>query len=74
MGRSKLNRVPFPSYRVKPETLNSLKETAIEFGYTYGDGAAMGEFLDEIAALDRDLLKLIFKKHSAICQISASKL
>jgi hypothetical protein len=64
MGRSKLNRVPFPSYRVKPETLDSLKETAIKFGYTYGEGAAMGEFLDAISSLDRDLLKLIFKKSS----------
>jgi hypothetical protein len=72
MGRRKLDRVPFPSYKVKPETLVSLKETAIAFGYTYGDGAAMGEFLDKIAALvhevwalpNRDLLKLIFNKSS----------
>lgn len=64
MGRKQLNRVPFPSYRVKPETLELLKESAIELGYTYGDGAAMGEFLDRIAALDRDLLKLVFKKSS----------
>jgi hypothetical protein len=64
MGRHKLNRVPVPNYRVKPETLESLKNTAIELGYTYGDGAAMGEFLDAIATLDRDLLKLVFKKSS----------
>jgi hypothetical protein len=65
MGRRKLNRIPFPAYKVKPETLDSLKKTAIDFGYTYGDGAAMGEFLDGIASLDRDLLKLIFKKSSS---------
>jgi hypothetical protein len=64
MGRRKLNRIPFPAYKVKAETLDSLKQTAIEFGYTYGEGAAMGEFLDGIAALDRDLLKLIFQKSS----------
>jgi hypothetical protein len=64
MGRKKLNRVHFPTYKVKPETIESLKETAIELGYTHGDGAAMGEFLDRIAALDRDLLKLVFKKSS----------
>ena len=64
MGRKQLNRVPFPSYRVKPETLELLKTSAIELGYKYGDGAAMGEFLDQIAALDLDLLKLVFKKSS----------
>jgi hypothetical protein len=64
MGRTKLDKIQFPSYKVKPETLASLKETAIQLGYTYGDGAAMGEFLDEIAALDRDLLRLVFKKSS----------
>jgi hypothetical protein len=62
MGRHKLNRVPFPGCKVKPETLDSLRETAIELGYVYGDGAAMGEFLDRIATLDRDLLKLVFNK------------
>ena len=62
MGRKQLNRVPVPNYRVKPETLESLKETAIELGYIYGKGAAMGEFFDAIAELDRDLLKLVFKK------------
>lgn len=62
MGRQKLNRISFPAYKIKPETLDSLKKTAIEFGYIYGEGAAMGEFLDGIASLDRDLLKLVFKK------------
>jgi hypothetical protein len=62
MGRHKLDKVQFPSYKVKPETLTSLRETAIQLGYTYGGSAAMGEFLDEVAALDPDLLKLVFKK------------
>jgi hypothetical protein len=62
MGRIKKNQVCFPSYKVKPETIESLKQTAIESGYKYGDGAAMGEFLDKLAALDRDLLKILVKK------------
>jgi hypothetical protein len=62
MGRTKKNQVCFPSYKVKPETIKSLKQTALESGYIYGDSAAMGEFLDRLAALDRDLLKAIIKK------------
>ena len=59
MGRAKKNQVCFPSYKVKPETIESLKQTAIESGYKYGDGAAMGEFLDKLAALDREIQDLI---------------
>jgi hypothetical protein len=62
MGRTKKNQVCFPSYKVKPETIESLRQTAIESGYKYGDGAAMGEFLDRLATLDRDLLKILIKK------------
>jgi hypothetical protein len=62
MGRTKKNQVCFPSYKVKPETIESLKQTALESGYKYGDTAAMGEFLDKLAALDRDLLKILIKK------------
>lgn len=62
MGRTKKNQVCFPSYKVKPETIESLKQTAMESGYTYGNSAAMGEFLDKLAALDRDLLKAIIRK------------
>jgi CRISPR-associated endonuclease Cas2 len=29
----------------------------------YGDGAAMGEFLDRLAEVDRHLLKLIIKRY-----------
>ena len=74
MGRKQLNRVPVPNYRVKPETLESLKETAIDLGYIYGNGAAMGEFLDAIAELDRDLLKLVFKKSSKCWQLTRLQL
>jgi hypothetical protein len=62
MGRAKKNQVCFPSYKVKPETIDSLKQTALESGYIYGNGAAMGEFLDKLATLDRDLLKILIKK------------
>ena len=62
MGRIKKNRVCFPSFKVKPETIASLKEAAIYSGFTYADGAAMGEFLDRLAEIDRELLKAIVKK------------
>jgi hypothetical protein len=62
MGRIRKNQISFPTYKVAPETVESLKQTAIQCGYTYGDSAAMGEFLDRLAALDRDLLKAIIKK------------
>ena len=62
MGRIKKNQISFPTYKVAPETVESLKQTAIQCGYIYGDSAAMGEFLDRIATIDRDLLKAIIKK------------
>lgn len=65
MGRAKKNQVCFPSYKVKPETIESLKQTAIESGFRYGDGAAMGEFLDRLATVDPDLLKAIVKRRTS---------
>jgi hypothetical protein len=62
MGRVKKGQIGFPTYKVKPETVESLKQTAIECGYTYGGGAAMGELLDRLAEIDRELLKVIIKK------------
>jgi hypothetical protein len=62
MGRPKKNHINFPTYKVKPETVESLKQMAIECGYTYGDGAAMGELLDRLAEIDRELLKIIITK------------
>ena len=62
MTQIKKNRVAFPTYRVKPETIESLKQTAIDAGFKYGDGAAMGELLDRLAEIDRDLLKAILKR------------
>jgi hypothetical protein len=61
MGRIRKNQVSFPTYKVAPETVESLKQTAIQCGYIYGDSAAMGEFLDRLAKIDRDLLKAIIK-------------
>ncbi len=49
-------------YKVKPETIESLKKIAIESGFTYGDGAAMGELLDRLAEVDHELLKVILKR------------
>jgi hypothetical protein len=62
MGRIKKNQISFPTYKVAPETVESLKQTAIQCGYIYGDSAAMGEFLDRIAAIDRELLKAMITK------------
>ena len=62
MGRVKLERVSFPSYKVDRQTLESLKQTALELGFRYGDGAAMGKLLDRIALVDRELLKVIINQ------------
>ena len=62
MGRPKKSQINFPGYKVDPQTVESLKQTAIECGYTYGDGAAMGELLDRLAKIDRELLKIIIQK------------
>jgi hypothetical protein len=62
MGRTAKNRVSMPGFKVKPETIEALREIAIETGFTYGEGAAMGELLDRLAEIDRELLRLIIKK------------
>jgi hypothetical protein len=62
MGRPKKDPTIAHNFRIKPQTADSLKEIAIECGFQYGDGAAMGEFLDRLAEVDRHLLKLIIKK------------
>jgi tRNA(Phe) wybutosine-synthesizing methylase Tyw3 len=62
MGRPKKDPTVMHSFRIKPETAESLKQVAIECGFQYGDTAAMGEFLDRLAEIDRQLLKLIIKK------------
>ena len=63
MGRTVKNRVAFPGFKVKPETIDALREIALESGFTYGEGAAMGELLDRLAEVDRELLKVILKKN-----------
>jgi hypothetical protein len=62
MGRHKKDPTITQTYRVKPETAEKLRETAKELGFEYGETAAMGAFLDRLAEVDRELLKLVFKK------------
>ena len=62
MGILKKDNIVMPTYKIKPQTLESLKQTAIESGFVYGNGAAMGEFLDRLAEVDRELLKVIINK------------
>jgi hypothetical protein len=66
MGRRKRNNIDFPRYQVKPETVAKLQSLALEMGYKHGDTAAMGAFLDMLADLDRDLLKIIAEKSRKI--------
>jgi hypothetical protein len=61
MGRPKKNQIEFPNYKVKPETVESLKKTALECGFKYGDTAAMGAFLDRLAEVEPLLVKTILK-------------
>jgi predicted transcriptional regulator len=63
MGRHKKNRVAFPTVKVDPETVDKLREIAMETGYTYADGASLGALLDRLAEIDRELLKVIIKKN-----------
>jgi hypothetical protein len=62
MGRHKKNRVAFPTVKVNPQTVDILREVATESGYIYADGASLGAFLDRLAEIDRELLKVIIKK------------
>lgn len=48
-GRKALDRTDLHA-RVAPETLPAIREIARNLGYTYGDGAATGELLDDIAS------------------------
>ena len=62
MGRPKKDKTTLINFRIDTEAAESLKEAAIECGFKYGDGAAMGAFLERLAEIDRELLKLVFKK------------
>jgi hypothetical protein len=62
MGRHKKEPTITQTYRLKPETAEKLRETARELGFEYGETAAMGAFLDRLAEVDRELLKLVFKR------------
>jgi predicted DNA-binding protein len=64
MGRPALNKTKISGYRVKPETLERLRELATKTGYTYGDGAALGELLDAIAEINPIILAELIKLKS----------
>jgi hypothetical protein len=61
MGRPRKNQIEFPNYKVKPETVETLKKTALHCGFKYGDTAAMGAFLDRLAEVDPLLIQAILK-------------
>ncbi|WP_295621492.1 hypothetical protein [Chamaesiphon sp. GL140_3_metabinner_50] len=62
MSRPTLNKVILGGYKVKPETIDKLRKSAIEAGYTHGKGAAIGEFLDAIAQINPLLLVELTKQ------------
>jgi hypothetical protein len=64
MSRPALNKTKISGYRVKPATLERLRELAIKTGYTYGDGAALGELLDAIAEINPIILAELIKLKS----------
>ena len=61
MGRTKKDNTTHINFRIDAEAAESLKKTAIECGFKYGDGAAMGAFLERLAEVDCQLLKIIIK-------------
>jgi hypothetical protein len=62
MSRLKKDNTTHIHFRIDNDSAESLKKTAIECGFKYGDGAAMGAFLERLAEVDRELLKIIIKK------------
>jgi hypothetical protein len=68
MGRVKLDRVNIPTYKVKPETLVNLRKIALQMGFKYGTGAAIGAFLDMVGDLDPDLLIAAAAKNKLLKQ------
>jgi hypothetical protein len=63
MGRPKLDRERTNSYKVTRGTTDKLENLAMELGYRYGSGAAMGKFLEMISDLNPQLLALIVEKN-----------
>jgi len=61
MGRPKKNQIEFPNYKVKPQTVEALRQTALHCGFKYGNTAAMGAFLDRLAEVDPLLIQAIVK-------------
>jgi hypothetical protein len=62
MGRPKKDNTTLINFRIDADAAEILKEAAIECGFKYGDGAAMGAFLERLAEVDLQLLKVILKK------------
>lgn len=62
MGRQKKDNTTHINFRINNDAAESLKKTAIECGFKYADGAAMGAFLERLSEIDRELLKIIIKK------------
>jgi tRNA(Phe) wybutosine-synthesizing methylase Tyw3 len=62
MGRPKKENTELINFRIDSEAADSLKQLAKECGFKYGEGAAMGAFLERLAIADRDLLKILIKK------------
>ena len=62
MGRQKKDNTTHINFRIDSNAAESLKETAIECGFKYGDTAAMGAFLERLAKVDRELIKIIIKR------------
>jgi hypothetical protein len=62
MGRQKKENTTPIHYRIDVDAAESLKEIAIDCGFRYAGKAAMGAFLERLAKVDRDLLKVILKQ------------
>jgi hypothetical protein len=64
MPRPALNKIGLGGYRIKPTTLDRLREVSIKAGYVHGNGAAIGELLDAIAEINPIILVELTKKSS----------
>jgi hypothetical protein len=66
MSRPKLDKIHFPRYKIKPETITKLQQIALNMGYSYGNTVGMGEFLDMIADIDPVVIQAIGKKKQRV--------
>lgn len=61
MGRLKLNRKVL-QVRVSADTSDKLKAMALKLGFQYGDDGNTGAFLDAIAQLPIEKIKVILEE------------